>query len=151
MSSYVGLGSRYLVSALDQTGLNTGNLTTAFTSGVLNIDVASYELYHIVISSVPSGASANLYIGARKWGFTNPNSGTEWDPTQPMLLNPGQDLYFLWNIAYITPANILDQAGNPILDQAGNNIKDQGQVLASSSRPQVTCWFRYDPSLPGNH
>lgn len=120
--SYVGLGSRFNIAAKDATGMNAGNYTNAFTSGVLGINVANYELYHIVVSNVPAGAQATLYIGARQWGFTNPNGGSEWDPAQPMLLNPSEEVYFFWNLA------------------------STGAV-----KPQVTCWFRYDPALPGNH
>jgi hypothetical protein len=119
--SYIGLGSRYTVAAKDQTGLNAGNLTNAFTDSIVGIKIAQFEVYHMVVTNVPGNAMASIYIGARQWGFTNPLSGSEWDPSQPMLLNPGQELDFLWDLAAT------------------------GTVL-----PQVTAWYRYDPTLPGN-
>ena len=74
----------------------------------------------MVVTSVPIGAQALIQIGTRPYSFTQPFSGSEWDPEQPMLLNPGQDVYFLWNVA------------------------------ASGVPPIVTMYFRYDPALPGN-
>ena len=121
--SYLSLQSRSTTAALDTTGLNDGNLTNAFTAREL-FPVAQYELYHMVVTDVPAGANGAVYIGARQWGFTFPNSGSEWDPSQPMLLTPGQEIYILWNIASPSPTGLY---------------------------PVVTGWFRYDPSLPGNN
>ena len=120
--SYIGLGPRMTTAAKDQTGRNTGNLTNAFTAGILGFFVQQYECYHMVVTNVPAGANGQVYVNASQWGFTFPNSGTEWDPSQPMLLNSGMELDVLWNTS----------ATNPV------------------SRPIVTAWFRYDPSIPGN-
>lgn len=120
--TYIGLGPRMVTAAKDQTGRNTGNLTNAFTAGVLGFKVAEYECYHMVVTNVPSGASGQVYVNASQWGFTFPNSGTEWDPAQPMLLNAGMELDILWNVSATNPASL----------------------------PIVTAWFRYDPTVPGN-
>jgi len=120
--SYIGLGPRTTTAAKDQTGRNTGSLTNAFTAGILGFFVAQYECYHMVVTNVPAGAEGQVYINASQWGFTFPNSGTEWDPCQPMILNSGMELDILWNIS---------AAGTP-------------------TKPAVTAWFRYDPSIPGN-
>ena len=120
--TYIGLGPRQVLAAADQTGLNTGNLTTAFTAQALGFFVSQFECYHMVVTSVPSGAMGTVYLGARMYGFTFPNSGTEWDPSQPMLINPGTELDILWNVAAASP----------------------------SSLPLATAWFRYDPAVPGN-
>ena len=120
--SYIGLGPRTTTAAADATGRNTGNLTNAFTPQILGFYVNQYECYHMVINNVPGGANASIYVNASQWGFTYPVSGTEWDPSQPLILNSGMELDFLWNIA---------TAGATML-------------------PTVTAWFRYDPSVPGN-
>ena len=121
--SYIGLGPRMTTAAKDQTGRNTGNLTNAFTAGVLGFFVQQYECYHMVVTNVPAGSSGQVYVNASQWGFTFPNSGTEWDPSQPMLLNSGMELDILWNISATNPASL----------------------------PIVTAWFRYDPSISGNN
>ena len=120
--SYLGLGSRMVTAAKDNTGRNTGNLTNAFTAGVLGFFVAQYECYHMVVSNVPAGAQGQVYVNASQWGFTFPNSGTEWDPAQPMILTSGMELDILWSISATNPA----------------------------SKPVVAAWFRYDPQVPGN-
>ena len=120
--SYIGLGPRRVTAAQDQTGRNTGNLTNAFTAGVLGFFVQQYECYHMVVTNVPAGSSGQVYVNASQWGFTFPNSGTEWDPSQPMILNSGMELDILWNLSATNPASL----------------------------PIVTAWFRYDPSIQGN-
>jgi hypothetical protein len=120
--SYFPLRIPSVVAAADQTGKNTGNLTNAFTTEDLPNGVAWFEVYHAVVTNVPPGGSATIMIGSKLWGYTNPLGGSEWDPSQPMLLQTSQEVYFLWNISATNPA----------------------------SKPVVTLWLRYDPSLPGN-
>lgn len=118
---YLPLGpTQPVTAAADQTGQNPGNLTTAFTTAVLAVRVAWYEVYHMVVTGVSGLASAQVMIGTRPWGFTQPFNGSEWDPSQPMLMQDGQEIYFLWNLA------------------------------ATATPPVTTLWLRYDPSLPGN-
>lgn len=119
--TYIGLGPRLATAAKDSTGLNTGNWTNAFTAQVLGFFINQFECYHMVVTNVPAGAAGTVYLGSRQWGFTFPNSGSEWDPSQPMLINPGTELDIFWNVA---------ATGKPV--------------------PLVTAWFRYDPSVPGN-
>ncbi len=119
--SYLPLPTALTTAAADTTGRNAGNLTNAFTADKLPNGVAWYECYHMVVTGVPAGAQATIWIGAKQWGFTYPLAGSEWDPSQPMLLQLGQEVYFFWSSASsVTPA------------------------------PVVTMWLRYDPSLPGN-
>ncbi|HEY2089893.1 MAG TPA: hypothetical protein VGH54_28215 [Mycobacterium sp.] len=118
--SYLPLTQLVTTAAADETGKNTGNLTNAFTTGSMP-RCAWFEVYHMVITGVPPGASASIWIGNKQWGFTNPLGGSEWDPSQPLLLQDGQEVYFLWSVAStVTPL------------------------------PMVTMWLRYDPALPGN-
>jgi hypothetical protein len=118
---YLPLGKVTTPTAPDNTGLNVGNLTTAFTQAVLNVKVAWYEIYHAVVTNVPPGASAVVNVGSSQYSFTYPFGGSEWDPSQPLLLGVGQEVYFLWNLA-----NTVTQL------------------------PVVTLWERYDPTLTGN-
>lgn len=118
---YLPLPPAKVTAAADTTGRNTGNLTSVFDTATLNVRVAWYECFHIVVTSVPAGAQAMIFIGAKQWGFTFPFNGSEWDPSQPMLLQDGQEVYFFWSVA-----------------------------AATVPLPVVTMWLRYDPSLPGN-
>jgi hypothetical protein len=118
---YIGLGSRRVVSSTDRTGQNTGNYTAAFTPNVININVPYFELYKMIVENVPIGFSATCVIDAKKFSFTLPNQGSEWDPSQPMLLIPGNELDLLWNIP-----------------------------VPNASIPIVTAWFRFDNSIPRN-
>jgi hypothetical protein len=119
-SGYVSLGSAFNVASADTTGNNSGNWTNEFDPSTLP-KVSTFEMYHAVVTGVEPGAAASIWIGSRQWGFTNPVSGSEWDPAQPMLLNPGQSIFFYWS--------------DPVSDD---------------TPPSVTLWFRYDPDLPGN-
>ena len=110
-----------VTAAKDVTGRNPGNWTNAFTASALGFFIQQFECYHMVVTNVPAGAMGQVYINASQWGFTFPNSGTEWDPAQPMILNSGMELDVFWNVA---------ATGTPV--------------------PIVTAWFRYDPSVPGN-
>lgn len=119
--AYVGLGSRLVTAALDQTGLNPGNYTTAFTPAVLNIHVPYYELYKMIVQTVPLGFSATCVIDTKQFSFTLPLSGSEWDPSQPMLMIPSNELDLLWNIP-----------------------------VPNALIPVCTAWFRFDASISAN-
>jgi hypothetical protein len=118
---YLGLGSRRVVAALDQTGLNPGNLTTAFTPAALNINVPFFELYKMMVETVPIGYAASVVIDTKLFSYTMPLSGSEWDPAQPMLLIPSNELDLLWNIP-----------------------------VANTTIPVCTAWFRFDPTISAN-
>lgn len=121
MADYLPLPTVTTTAAADQTGQNTGNLTNHFTTAVLTARVATFEVYHAVVTSVPDGASGQVNIGTRAYSFTFPFGGAEWDPAQPMLLQAGQEVYFLWSVS-----------------------------AATTPAPVVTLYLRYDPALPGN-
>ncbi len=115
--TYISLGSRVVTAALDQTGLNTGNYSNSFTPAVLNVNVSYFEIYHMVVTQVMAGAQATIYLNNKNFGFCYPNIGAEWNPAQPLLLNPADELDFCWN------------------------------VTASGTPPLVTAYLRYDPSI----
>jgi hypothetical protein len=116
-----------VLSVKDTTGLNKGNLTAAFTTGVLGTMPAVFEWFRANIDTeTPGGtftpAPCSIRLNQLKpVSSTYPIGVTEWDPSQPIPMRQGDELYFFWQIAAsVTPA------------------------------PLVTCWFRYDTSLPAN-
>lgn len=119
--SVIGLGSRRVVSAPDLTGSNPGNLTAAFTPAVININVPFFELYKMIVQNVPIGFSALCAIDNKQFSFTLPNQGSEWDPSQPMLMIPTNELDLFWNIP-----------------------------TSNTTLPVVTAWFRFDTDIPAN-
>lgn len=122
MASYVDLGTPGPNTAgPDQTGRNTGNLTNQLTSSFINIYIAVFECYHMTVSNVPVGAAAVIMRNGRRYSYTQPFSGTEWDPAQPMGLFAGDEIDFLWNV-----------------------------LSTTTPLPIVTAFFRYDASLPQN-
>jgi hypothetical protein len=75
----------------------------------------------MIVSNVPIGARAVIMRNGRQYSYTQPFSGSEWDPAQPMGLFAGDEIDFLWNVSSST---------TPL--------------------PIVTAFFRYDASLPQN-
>ena len=94
-----------VASAADQTGFNSGNLTTAFTTNVLGTMPAIWEWYRCTISTQTPGvtftpASCSIWRNLKQpLSFTYPAGGTEWDPSQPIQLRQGDEIYFLWDLA----------------------------------------------------
>lgn len=116
-----------VASAADTTGVNKGQLTAGFTTGVLGTMPPVYEWYRATIATATPGqlftpAPCSIYLNLRKpVSFTYPAGGTEWDPSQPILMRSGDELFFFWQLASsVTPV------------------------------PLVTCFFRYDLDNPAN-
>jgi hypothetical protein len=107
-------------AALDETGRNSGNLTNALTGAFIGINVPQFELYHATVTGVPGGGQATIYVNSQLYSFTYPNVGSEWDPSQPMFLRPGDEVDFQWNIA------------------------------SGGQAPIVTAFFRFDTEIPVN-
>lgn len=120
--SYIGLGSRMLTSSADQSGLNPGNLTCDFTSAVLTVKQAFYEVYSMSVTGLGTTlTTVTVYVNGnvRTTAFLGGNS--EWDPSQPILMNPTDEIVFAFSLASST---------NP--------------------KPAATIWLRYDPAVqPG--
>jgi hypothetical protein len=116
-----------VASSADRTGLNSGNLTAAFTTGVLGTMPPVWEWYRASIAAQQRTqtfppAPCSVYINLSKpVSFTYPVGGTEWDPSQPVQLRSGDELYFFWQLASST---------TPV--------------------PVVTLFFRYDAALAAN-
>lgn len=116
-----------LAASADKTGVNTGNLTNAFTTGVLGTMPPVWEWYRATVATRTPGqtftpAPCNIYVDmSRPVSFTYPVGGTEWDPSQPIQLRQGNELYFFWGLA-----------------------------SSSTPVPVVTLFLRYDADLPAN-
>lgn len=121
---YVPLGPRPANGIKDTTGNNAGNWTVPLTSSVIQSSVPYFELHHLFIKSPTlsdAQTSAQVMINNNFWDATLVAQLNSWDPSQPMLLTPGDDVYVLFNVPIsMTPA------------------------------PFVCAWFRYDPSIPAN-
>lgn len=115
-----------LAATADTTGNNPGNLTNAFTQNILGTMPPIYEWYRAVISTVNPAltltpAPCSIYVQRNLVSFTFPAGGTEWDPSQPIPMRDGYELYFYWQLAAsVTPV------------------------------PFVTIFLRYDADLPAN-
>lgn len=116
-----------VLSAADQTGVNPGNYTAAFTTGILGTMPAVYEWFRCNIDTETPGATfapapCSIRLNIRRpVSSTYPVGVTEWDPSQPIPMRNGDELYFFWQLA-----------------------------STSTPAPLVTCYFRYDTDIPSN-
>jgi len=115
--SYITLGSKQVTAALDTTGLNSGNWTNAFTLAVLGAKVPYYEIYSISVTSVPVNGSLAAYVNQRIRTSAKLFGNAEWDPSQPILMTPDDELFLAWAQA------------------------------ATGTPPVATVWLRYDPAV----
>jgi hypothetical protein len=115
--SYIELGTRKAVGAPDTTGNNKGNWTVVFNMQDLVTNVSYYEVYHAVISGAPN-STMTWFVDNKQWETTAAGDINSWDPVQPLLLIPGQTMYFYWS--------------DPTTD---------------NKPPTVTLWLRYDPQV----
>lgn len=122
--AYEGLGSRQVTAALDETGNNTGNYTAVFDPSVLAIDVPWFELYRGVVQDAVPGAQVTVYVDKRPVSAAPLPQVAEWDPSQPVLLEPGSTIYFYFS----TPLN----------------------AIPTPPAPEVTLWFRFDAAMWSN-
>ncbi|HEY6275593.1 MAG TPA: hypothetical protein VIX86_04605 [Streptosporangiaceae bacterium] len=123
MATYVRLPPFKSVAALDTTGANAGNWTNAITANLIAINAPFFELSHIALTSAPVGAAVSLNIN-NQWFYGGTSIGVggviEYDPSNPPILIPGQDIYLFWNVA------------------------------ASGIPPVAHCHFRADIDIPAN-
>lgn len=117
----VSLGaSQALTAAADTTGQNTGNLTTVVNQNALSINVGRYNIWHMVLTSLTLGAQASVYLNARPFGGFGPATANQREWYANIFMNPGDSLYFYWNLA------------------------------TGSQAPVLTVYTGYDPSLSAN-
>ena len=120
MTTYVELGPRTVVGLPDTTGNNKGNWTVTFDQSVLNTRMPYFEIYHAVIHGA-AGSSMNWYVEQTLWESTVAADDNSWNPTQPLLMRAGQNVYMYWS--------------DPVTD---------------NTPPSVTIWLRYDRDIEAN-
>lgn len=90
------LGPRTAKGAADQTGNNSGNWTVVFDPATLNVNVAEFEVYHMVVLGAP-GSTFNVYVDSHQWDTNVFGTQNSWDPSQPLIMRPGETLYFYYS------------------------------------------------------
>lgn len=115
---YVGLGARTVAGTADTTGNNRGNWTVQFTPQALNINVPHFECYKLVVTGAAASATFNVYVNTYQWDTAIYAVNNSWDPQQPLLMTPGDTLYFYYSSA-----------------------------SSDGHMPTIAAWFRYDPAL----
>lgn len=114
----VTLGSRGPVTgAVDTTTFNPGNWTVAFTPDIINVNVPQFEVYKMVVAGA-SDTTFNVYVDNYLWDVGIYGTLNSWDPTQPLIMRPGQSLYFCYS--------------DPVTDE---------------TPPVCTIWVRYNTDI----
>jgi len=119
--TYITLGYRPQTGKKDTTGLNPGNWTISFTPDIINVNVTTqFEVYKIIVHGAQN-TTFNVFVDNALWDTGVYGTQNSWDPTQPLILRPGQTLSLTYS--------------DPVTD---------------NTPPTATIWLRYDPSiLPG--
>lgn len=115
---YRTLGSRKANGAKDTTGNNPGNWTVAFDPNLLNVNVPQWECWKIVVKGAAATATFDVFINGDQFDISVYAKQNSWDPVQPMILRPGDTVYFYYST-----------------------------VATDGNKPQVTIWLRYDIAL----
>jgi hypothetical protein len=116
--SYITLGSRQVAAAADSTGLNPGNYTAFFATQIVNVNIPYFELYSASVTGVPSALfTITVYVNNAVRSTAQLFGNSEWDPSQPILLVPGDQVTFAFSLA------------------------------ATGTPPEATIWLRYDPAI----
>lgn len=115
---YVTLGARGPVTGkLDTSGHNPGNWTVAFPADILSVNTSQYEVYKMIVQGAPS-STFNVFVDTWQWDTAVYGTQNSWDPSQPLIMRPGQTLYFCYS--------------DPVSDK---------------TPPVATIWLRYDPGV----
>lgn len=116
--SYIPLGTRGpLTGKVDNSGHNPGNWTVAFTPDLLTVQVSYFEVYKMVVSGALT-STFNVFVDLMLWDTAVYGAQNAWDPNQPLVMKPGETLYFCYSdsVSDLTP-------------------------------PVATIWLRYDPDI----
>lgn len=98
---HIPLGARPVNAAADTTGLNKGNWTAVIGHETIGVTVPVFELYHLYLTSptlVGQATTATVRINLDEWDITLIGQANSWDPSQPPLLGPGDDVFILFNV-----------------------------------------------------
>lgn len=115
---YIPLGTRGpVIGTLDNSGHNPGNWTIAFTPNLLTVNVSYFEVYKMIVQGA-SGTTFNVFVDLMQWDTAVYGTQNSWDPMQPLLMKPGENLYFCYSDA-----------------------------VSDLTPPIATIWLRYDPAI----
>lgn len=117
--AYYTLGPRPVVATADTTGSNDGNYTAVFDGALISSTVPVFEMYHLYLTApvlVGAPTIATVKLNTSFWDVTLLGQANSWDPSQPMLMQPGDTLYIMFNVPF-----------------------------PNAAAPFVTAWFRYTP------
>jgi hypothetical protein len=92
------LGPREQMGAPDpQNKIAAGNWTASFSPGFLQFSSPVAEVYHIAVNG--PGGYFLIYINEDFWDCASYGGVNSWDPSEPMLIRPGDTVYFFWSIS----------------------------------------------------
>ena len=119
--AYITLGARGPVTGKpDTTGRNPGNWTIQFTPDIIAVNVSQFEIYKMVVKGAQS-TTFSVYVDLFQWDVGIYGTLNSWDPVQPLIMRPGQTLYF--------------QYSDPVSD---------------NNPPVATIWIRYQSDIVGS-
>lgn len=101
--SYIGLGSRVLTAATDTSGLNAGNYSSQFAAAAMSVNVPYFEVYSMSVTGLGSVATITVYVNGKVRSTAKLLGNAEWDPNQPILLTPADELLLAWDFGTGTP------------------------------------------------
>jgi hypothetical protein len=99
--AYIPLGARPATGVPDTTGQNTGNWTCTLDHSMIGVSQPVFELYHLYIESPALAGqftTAKVLLNVYKWDVTLIGQANSWDPSQPLLMTPGDDLHVIFNV-----------------------------------------------------
>jgi hypothetical protein len=116
----ITLGSRGPVTgAVDTRNVNPGNWTIVFPPSMINVNVPQFQVYKMVVASnAPSSPTFNVYVDTKLWDVGIYGTLNSWDPSQPLVMRPGETLYF-----------------------------DYSDPVSDGAPPTATVWIRYDSEI----
>lgn len=118
MTTYVTLGSRGpMTGKPDTTGLNPGNWTIQFSPNDIDVNVAYFEVYKMIVKGA-ANTTFQVYVDNHQWDTGIYGAQNSWDPVQPLVMRPGENLYFMYS--------------DPVSD---------------NTPPVCTIWLRYDTDI----
>lgn len=92
------LGPRAQKGAADSGNLiAAGNYTVQFAPKDLNFTVSLAEVFHIAVNG--PGGYVLIYINEDFWDCVSYGGINSWDPSEPMLVRPGDIISFYWSTA----------------------------------------------------
>lgn len=117
MGDFIELGPRGPVKGTpDTTSFNSGNWTIVLDPSVFNVSsqIQYFEIYKMIVHGA-AGTTFDVRVDINLWDTAVYGFQNSWDPIQPLKIQQGQSLYFLYS--------------DPVSD---------------NNPPTVTVWLRYN-------